>query len=157
MILGDMDSATDAALTCGAEVVVHAYADGSAPGLRAARGARRSSRWSSPAIGTSQDVAMLLAHENGAELIVSVGAHFNLTEFLDKNRAGMSSTFLTRLRIGETLVDAKGVSRLYNPGVRGWHMWAFLALSLVADRDRGRQLAGAGRVLRPRLAEDQGR
>ena len=63
---------------------------------------------------------MLLAYENGAELIVSVGAHFNLTEFLDKNRAGMSSTFLTRLRIGETLVDAKGVSRLYNPGVRGW-------------------------------------
>ena len=74
---------------------------------------------------------MLLAHENGAELIVSVGAHFNLTEFLDKNRAGMSSTFLTRLRIGETLVDAKGVSRLYNPGVRGWHMWAFLAISLI--------------------------
>ena len=60
---------------------------------------------------------MLLAYENGAELIVSVGAHFNLVEFLDKNRAGMSSTFLTRLRIGETLVDAKGVSRLYNPGV----------------------------------------
>ena len=74
---------------------------------------------------------MLLAHENGAELIVSVGAHFNLTEFLDKNRAGMSSTFLTRLRIGETLIDAKGVSRLYNPGVRGWHMWAFLAVSLL--------------------------
>ena len=74
---------------------------------------------------------MLLAHENGAELIVSVGAHFNLTEFLDKNRAGMSSTFLTRLRIGETLIDAKGVSRLYNPGVRGAHMWAFLAISLV--------------------------
>ena len=74
---------------------------------------------------------MLLAHENGAELIVSVGAHFNLTEFLDKNRAGMSSTFLTRLRIGETLIDAKGVSRLYNPGVSGWHLWAFLALSIV--------------------------
>ena len=74
---------------------------------------------------------MLLAHENGAELIVSVGAHFNLIEFLDKNRAGMSSTFLTRLRIGETLVDAKGVSRLYNPGVRGWHMWAFLVISLA--------------------------
>ena len=59
---------------------------------------------------------MLLAYEKGAALIVSVGAHFNLIEFLDKNRAGMSSTFLTRLRIGETLVDAKGVSRLYNPG-----------------------------------------
>ena len=84
-----------------------------------------------PAIGTSQDLAMLLAHENGAELIVSVGAHFNLTEFLDKNRSGMSSTFLTRLRIGETLVDAKGVSRLYNPGVRGWQLWAFLAIALL--------------------------
>jgi uncharacterized membrane-anchored protein len=130
MILGDMDSASDAALTCGAEVVVHAYADGHAPGRE------RLERLGlepvvAPAIGTSQDVAMLLAHENGAELIVSVGAHFNLTEFLDKNRAGRSSTFLTRLRIGETLIDAKGVSRLYNPGVRGWHMWVFLAVSLA--------------------------
>ncbi|HEY8002513.1 MAG TPA: putative cytokinetic ring protein SteA [Solirubrobacterales bacterium] len=130
MILGDMDSATDAVLTCGAEVVVHAYADGSAPG-RDRLEALGLEPVVAPAIGTSQDVAMLLAHENGAELIVSVGAHFNLTEFLDKNRAGMSSTFLTRLRIGETLVDAKGVSRLYNPGVSGWHMWAFLAVSLV--------------------------
>ena len=130
MVLGDMDSATDAALTCGAEVVVHAYADGRAPGAErlAALGVEPVVV---PAVGTSQDVAMLLAHENGAELIVSVGAHFNLTEFLDKNRAGMSSTFLTRLRIGETLIDAKGVSRLYNPGVRGWHLWAFLALSVV--------------------------
>ncbi len=130
MILGDMDSASDAALTCGAEVVVHAYADGHAPG-RERLEALGLDPVVAPAIGTSQDVAMLLAHENGAELIVSVGAHFNLTEFLDKNRAGMSSTFLTRLRIGETLIDAKGVSRLYNPGVRGWHMWAFLAVSLA--------------------------
>ena len=130
MILGDMDSATDAVLTCGAEVVVHAYADGTAPG-RERLEALGLEPVVAPAIGTSQDVAMLLAHENGAELIVSVGAHFNLTEFLDKNRAGMSSTFLTRLRIGETLVDAKGVSRLYNPGVRGWHLWAFLAISLI--------------------------
>jgi uncharacterized membrane-anchored protein len=130
MVLGDMDSATDAVLTSGAELVVHAYADGSAPG-RERLEALGLDPVVAPAIGTSQDVAMLLAHENGAELIVSVGAHFNLTEFLDKNRAGMSSTFLTRLRIGETLIDAKGVSRLYNPGVRGWHMWAFLALSLV--------------------------
>ena len=130
MILGDMDSATDTALTCGAEVVVHAYADGHAPG-RERLEQLGLDPVVAPAIGTSQDVAMLLAHENGAELIVSVGAHFNLTEFMDKNRAGMSSTFLTRLRIGETLVDAKGVSRLYNPGVRGWHMWAFIAIALV--------------------------
>jgi uncharacterized membrane-anchored protein len=130
MVLGDMDSASDRVLTCGAEVVVHAYRDGRAPGLE------RLQRLGLapvivPAVGTSQDVAMLLAHESGAKLIVSVGAHFNLTEFLDKNRAGMSSTFLTRLRIGETLVDAKGVSRLYNPGVRGWQLWAFFAVSLL--------------------------
>jgi uncharacterized membrane-anchored protein len=130
MILGDMDSASDDALTCGAEIVVHAYADGQAPGLERLQ-SLGVEPLVVPAIGTSQDVAMLLAHENGAELIVSVGAHFNLTEFLDKNRAGMSSTFLTRLRIGETLVDAKGVSRLYNPGVRTWHMWAFVAIAIA--------------------------
>jgi uncharacterized membrane-anchored protein len=68
-----------------------------------------------PAPGTSQDIAMLIAAEKGARLIVSVGSQYNLVEFLDKNRQGMSSTFLTRLRIGEILVDAKGVSRLYRP------------------------------------------
>ena len=70
---------------------------------------------------------MLLALREGRELIVSVGSHFNLVEFLDKNRSGMSSTFLTRLRIGETLVDAKGVSRLYNPGTGLQHMALFFA------------------------------
>jgi uncharacterized membrane-anchored protein len=130
VVLGDMDSASDAALGCGAELIVHAYADGKAPGCE------RLDRLGLtylvvPAVGTSEDVAMLLAHEKGAELLVSVGAHFNLTEFLDKNRAGMSSTFLTRLRIGETLVDAKGVSRLYNPGVRGWQMGMFVLASLL--------------------------
>jgi uncharacterized membrane-anchored protein len=130
VVLGDMDSASDAALSCGAELIVHAYADGTAPGCE------RLNRLGLtylvvPAVGTSEDVAMLLAHEKGAELIVSVGSHFNLTEFLDKNRAGMSSTFLTRLRIGETLVDAKGVSRLYNPGVRGWQMGLFVLASLL--------------------------
>jgi uncharacterized membrane-anchored protein len=130
VVLGDMDSASDAVLTCGAEAVVHAYPDGRAPGLERLE-ALGLEPIVVPAVGTSQDVAMLLAHENGAELIVSVGAHFNLTEFLDKNRSGMSSTFLTRLRIGETLIDAKGVSRLYNPGVRGWQMWAFVAAFLL--------------------------
>ena len=72
---------------------------------------------------------MLLAYEKGAALIVSVGAHFNLIEFLDKDRDGMSSTFLTRLRIGETLVDAKGVSRLYNPGLGGRARWRCSSLA----------------------------
>ncbi|MGH2951753.1 MAG: putative cytokinetic ring protein SteA [Solirubrobacterales bacterium] len=130
VVLGDMDSATDAVLESGAELIVHAYSDGAAPGSDRLRQLGLD-YVVVPAVGTSQDVAMLLAHQNGAELIVSVGAHFNLTEFLDKNRAGMSSTFLTRLRIGETLVDAKGVSRLYNPGVRGWQLGLFLTASLL--------------------------
>jgi len=130
MILGDMDSVSDAALRCGAEIVVHGYRDGRAPG------AKRLDELGVeyevvPAIGTSQDVAMLLAYEHGASLIVSVGAHFNLIEFLDKNRAGMSSTFLTRLRIGEKLIDAKGVSRLYNPGVSGRLLLAIIAAAIV--------------------------
>jgi uncharacterized membrane-anchored protein len=130
VVLGDMDSASDAVLASGAELLVHAYQDGRAPGVE--RLERLGLEFVVvPAAGTSQDVAMLLAFEKGASLIVSVGAHLNLTEFLDKNRAGMSSTFLTRLRIGEILVDAKGVSRLYNPGIRGWQMWAFLAVALV--------------------------
>lgn len=116
VILGDMDSATDEALRCGAELIVHGYPDGRAPGRDRLQEAGLD-HLVIPATGTSQDVAMLLAHEKGAKLIVTVGAHFNVTEFLDKNRAGMSSTFLTRLRVGETLVDAKGVSRLYRPGM----------------------------------------
>src|SRR3954449_8688351 len=114
MIVGDMDSATDRALRCGAELVVHAYPDGRAPG-RDRLDRLGLDYKGGPAPATSEDVAMLMAAEKGAELIVRVGSHFNLVEFLEKNRAGMSSTFLTRLRVGEILVDAKGVSRLYRP------------------------------------------
>ena len=115
VILGDMDSAGDAALRCGAELIVHAYPDGRSPGRQRLLDMGLA-HTVLPAAGTSEDVAMLMAYERGAALIVSVGAHFNLIEFLDRKRGGMSSTFLTRLRIGERLVDAKGVSRLYNPG-----------------------------------------
>jgi uncharacterized membrane-anchored protein len=114
MIVGDMDSAGEAALRCGAELVVHSYPDGRAPGQRRLQEMGVKFKLV-PAAGTSQDVAMLIAAEKGARLIVSVGSPFNLVEFLDRNRKGMSSTFLTRLRIGEILVDAKGVSRLYRP------------------------------------------
>jgi uncharacterized membrane-anchored protein len=130
VILGDMDSAGDAALRCGAELIVHAYPDGRAPG-RERLLELGLEHTLVPAAGTSEDVAMLMAFEKGADLIVSVGAHFNLIEFLDRNRGGMSSTFLTRLRIGEKLVDAKGVSRLYNPGSAFGPLPLFLAAFAV--------------------------
>jgi len=130
VVLGDMDSASDEALRCGAELIVHAYPDGHAPGRdRLERLGLQHQVLKT--VGTSQDAAMLLAHEKGAGLIVSVGAHFNLLEFLDRSRAGMSSTFLTRLRIGELLVDAKGVSRLYNPGISPPQMALFFVAALI--------------------------
>lgn len=112
LIVGDMDSVSDKALRCGAEVVVHAYRDGRAPGLERVE-ALAVPFVVFPAAGTSEDIAMLLADDMGAEVIVAVGTHATLVEFLDKGRAGMASTFLTRLRVGGKLVDAKGVSRLY--------------------------------------------
>jgi uncharacterized membrane-anchored protein len=130
IVLGDMDSAREQTLRSGAELIVHAYPDGSAPGAERLQDLGLE-HMIVPAAGTSEDVAMLLAFEKGASLIVSVGAHFNLVEFLDKQRSGMSSTFLTRLRIGEILVDAKGVSRLYNPGTGLQHMALFFGAFLV--------------------------
>jgi uncharacterized membrane-anchored protein len=117
MIIGDMDSVTTEALLSGAELVVHAYSGGSAPGLERldALGLRAVTF---EATGTSEDIAMLMAFDQGAELIVAVGTHANMIEFMDKGRKGMASTFLTRLRVGPILVDAKGVSRLYRGRVR---------------------------------------
>jgi uncharacterized membrane-anchored protein len=135
MIVGDMDSAGEAALLrahgAGAELVVHSYPDGRAPG-RARLEALGVAFKLVPAPGTSQDVAMLIAAEKGARLIVSVGSQFNLVEFLDRNREGMSSTFLTRLRIGEILVDAKGVSRLYRPQPGLTPLLVVIAAGLIA-------------------------
>src|SRR5206468_10644284 len=113
---GDMDSVSDSALTCGAEVVVHAYSDGRAPGLPRVQDLGVEAI-TFPAAATSEDIAMLLADEKGASLIVAVGTHATLVEFLDKGRGGAASTFLTRLKVGGKLVDAKGVSRLYRQSI----------------------------------------
>jgi uncharacterized membrane-anchored protein len=131
MIVGDMDSVSDKGLRCGAEIVVHAYRDGRAPGLE------RVQRLGVepvvfPATGTSEDVAMLLADDMGGSLIVAVGTHATLGEFLDKGRAGMASTFLTRLRVGGKLVDAKGVSRLYRHRISNVQVAVLLLAGLLA-------------------------
>jgi uncharacterized membrane-anchored protein len=129
LIVGDMDSVSDEALRCGAEVVVHAYRDGRAPGLQRVQDLGIEPVVF-PAAGTSEDVALLLADDKGAALIVAVGTHATLVEFLDKGRAGMASTFLTRLRVGGKLVDAKGVSRLYRSRIPGYAL-ALLVLATL--------------------------
>jgi uncharacterized membrane-anchored protein len=131
IILGDMDSVSDRALTCGAEIVVHAYRDGRAPGLERVR-ELGIDPVVFPAAGTSEDVAMLLADDKGAELIVAVGTHWGLVDFLDKGRAGMASTFLTRLRVSDKFVDAKGVSRLYRQRISTMQVALLAVAGLVA-------------------------
>lgn len=130
LIVGDMDSVSDAALATGAEVVVHAYPDGRAPGLLRVQDLGIDAV-TFPTSGTSEDAAMLLADENGASLIVAVGTHATLTEFLDKGRSGMASTFLTRLRVGGKLVDAKGVTRLYRNRISAAALLLLVIATLV--------------------------
>ncbi|EWS82954.1 putative cytokinetic ring protein SteA [Brachybacterium phenoliresistens] len=133
IIIGDMDSVSDRALRSGAELVVHAYRDGRAPGMARLEElglARRAVPF--PAYGTSEDIAMLLADEKGASVIVAVGTHGTLEEFLDKGRAGMGSTFLTRLRVGSKLVDAKGVSRLYRQRISNQQLALLAVAGLLA-------------------------
>ena len=131
VIVGDMDSVSDRALRSGAELLVHAYADGSSPGARRAEDLGLGYQLVR-ATGISEDVALLLAYEKGSELIVAVGTHFNLIEFLERNRAGMSSTFLARLKVGEILIDAKGVSRLASRQVGIWPLVAFMLAGFAA-------------------------
>ncbi len=130
IIIGDMDSVSDNALNSGSHIIVHAYSDGVAPGM---------TRLNSlgikgdvlPAPGTSEDVAMLLAYEKGAELIVALGTHSNMIDFLEKGRQGMASTFLVRLKVGSILVDAKGVSKLYSHQVKFKYLAEIVAAALI--------------------------
>jgi len=128
VIIGDMDSVTDDALLSGAELVVHAYPDGRCPGMDRVH-ALGLQAIPLPAPGTSEDVALLLADACGAALIPVVGTHFNLEEFLDKGRPGMASTFLTHLRVGGKVINARGVHQLYQSRISGW---ALLVLVLAA-------------------------
>jgi uncharacterized membrane-anchored protein len=131
VIIGDMDSVTNEALACGAELVVHAYPDGRAPGKE-----RVEQLGLEPLIlpgaGTSEDMAMLLAYEADCDLIVAVGTHASMVDFLDKGRPGMASTFLVRLKVGTKLVDAKGVNRLYRQGVRRTDLLVLVGAALAA-------------------------
>jgi uncharacterized membrane-anchored protein len=131
IIIGDFDSVSETALRCGAVLVVHAYPGGLAPGADRLRELGLD-HLVFEAPGTSEDIAMLLAYEKGAELIVAVGSHSSMTEFLDKGRAGMASTFLVRMKVGGILVDAKGVSRLYQQKVRKGEVALLVGAALFA-------------------------
>jgi uncharacterized membrane-anchored protein len=130
LIVGDMDSVSDRALQSGAEIVVHAYRNGYAPGLARVQDLDLPSV-TLPSDGTSEDVAVLLADEAGASLIVTVGIRIGLVEFLDKGRPGMASAVLTRIRVGDKIVDAKGVSRLYQSRISGRSLVLLVGAALI--------------------------
>jgi uncharacterized membrane-anchored protein len=130
IIIGDMDSVTDKALLCGAEIIAHAYENG------VVTSAERMERlnlsytvW--PLAATSEDLALLLAWVKKADLIVALGTHSNLVEYLDKGRSGMASSFLVRLKVGTKLVDAKGVSKLYRAAPPAWQILAVVLSALL--------------------------
>jgi uncharacterized membrane-anchored protein len=130
VIIGDMDSVSDEALMTGAELVVHAYPDGRAPGMARLNGLGLDGV-PLPAPGTSEDVALLVADACGASLIAVVGTHWTVEEFLDKGRPGMASTFLTHLRVGSKLVNARGVHQLYQSRISGWALAALVVAAAV--------------------------
>ena len=129
VIVGDMDSVTDEALKKAKEIVVHAYVDGRAPGLKRVQDLGLDAVVF-PAPGTSEDIAMLTAYEYGAELIVALGSHSNMIDFLEKGRKGMASTFLVRLKIGAKLIDAKGVNLLYKSKLKMKYIWALVVTAI---------------------------
>ncbi len=129
LVIGDMDSIDDSTLKNAGEIIVHAYADGTAPGMkRVTELGLKATTVSVP--GTSEDLALLLAYENNALLIVVVGSHTHMTDFLEKGRKGMSSTFLIRLRVGDRLVDARGLAHLYRHNINWGYFTALLAAAL---------------------------
>lgn len=143
IVIGDMDSISDRALAAAGQRIVHAYADGSAPGLARVRALGLDAEtFAVP--GTSEDAALLLADEAGAGLIVAVGTHSHVIDFLEKGRPGMASTLLTRLRVGAKLVDARGVRLLYRGGSSSYvphlaaaGLVAAAAVTLAAPLTRG--------------------
>jgi uncharacterized membrane-anchored protein len=133
IIVGDMDSVSDHALKKCRQIIVHAYPDGRAPGLERIQEIGLDAK-TFPYPGTSEDVALILAYENKAELIVAVGSHTNMIDFLEKGRPGMASTFLVRMKVGYKVIDAKGVSELYRNRLKPSYLAAmfFSALFPVA-------------------------
>lgn len=130
IIIGDMDSVSDTCLLRSKEVIVHAYADGRAPGLdRVKELGLKPKVFTSP--GTSEDIALLLAYEKNADLIVAVGTHNNMIDFLEKGRPGMASTFLVRLKVGGILVDAKGVNKLYTSTFKTKYLWFIFGAAFI--------------------------
>ncbi|ACC40953.1 MULTISPECIES: putative cytokinetic ring protein SteA [Mycobacterium] len=130
LIVGDPDQISTEVLKCGAQVVLPADADGHAPGLERIQDLGVGAM-TFPAAGSATDLALLLADHHGAALLVTAGHNANIETFFDRTRVQSNpSTFLTRLRVGEKLVDAKAVATLYRNHISAGAI-ALLALTML--------------------------
>jgi uncharacterized membrane-anchored protein len=132
VIVGDPDRISTDTLRCGAEMVIPAHTDGHAPGLERIQDLGVGAV-TFPASGNPEDLALLLADTHGASLVVTVGFHATLSEFLDRGRSGSNpSTFLTRLKLGSRLVDGRAVATLHPSRVSGAVVALLVLAALVA-------------------------
>ncbi len=130
LIVGDPSNLSIEVLKCGAQVVLPADADGHAPGLERIQDLGVGAM-TFPAAGSPADLALLLADHHGAALLVTVGHRANIETFFDRTRQDSNpSTFLTRLRVGEKVVDAKAVATLYHNRISGGAI-ALLILTML--------------------------
>lgn len=124
ILIGDMDSVSDIGIYRSREIILHAYDDGCCPCL--GRILPMNVPYSMIKLkGTSEDAALMLAYRKKAQLIVLVGGHSCMYDFLDKGREGMSSTFVIRTLVGERLVDCKGLGIIAQSEAEGKEVrWA---------------------------------
>ncbi|APE14634.1 thiamine pyrophosphokinase [Mycobacterium sp. WY10] len=119
LIVGNPDQMSADVLKSGAQVVLPADADGHANGLERIQDLGIGAM-TFPAAGSAADLALLLVDHHGASLIVTAGHSASIEEFFDRSRQQSNpSTFLTRLKVGEKLVDAKAVATLYRNHISG--------------------------------------
>ncbi|WP_353892361.1 putative cytokinetic ring protein SteA [Proteinivorax hydrogeniformans] len=130
IIVGDMDSVSDNGLKMADEVIAHGFPDGRVPASQRLQelGINYKTVF---APGTSEDIALLMAYQHQAEILIALGTHSNMIDFLEKGRKGMASTFLVRLKVGPKLIDAKGVSSLYSRPVKARSILGLIAALLL--------------------------
>jgi uncharacterized membrane-anchored protein len=132
LIVGDPAEVSNAALTCGADVVVPAFADGHAPGLHRVQDLGAGAV-TFPSSANAEDLALLLACHHGASIVVTVGLSASMAEFLDRGRSGSNaSTFLTRLQLGGALVDSRVIAALYRSRISLGAVLLMVGAALVA-------------------------
>lgn len=132
LIVGDPDAMSVEVLRSGAQVVLPADADGHAKGLERIQDLGVGAM-TFPAAGSAADLALLLCDHHGASLIVTAGHTASIEEFFDRTRQHSNpSTFLTRLKVGEKLVDAKAVATLYRSRISGGAIALLVLAVLVA-------------------------